>query len=51
MLMSGIKKISAITLMYEETEKRLITFDKLSEVSREALRLQDIRHAYPCLAF
>ncbi|MDR2589688.1 MAG: MerR family transcriptional regulator [Oscillospiraceae bacterium] len=49
--MSGIKKISAITLLYEETEKRLatikkdesITFEKLSEVSREALRLHDIR--------
>ena len=51
MLMSGIKKISAITLLYEETEKRLatiekdevITFEKLSEVSREALKLHDIR--------
>ena len=58
MLMSGIKKISAITLLYEETERRLsaaeekvnaaendknITFDKLSEVSRGALRLHDIR--------
>ena len=40
MLMSGIKKISAITLLYEETEKRLatvkkdepITFEKLSEI-------------------
>ena len=51
MLMSGIKKISAITLLYEETEKRLaaveksetVTFEKLSEVSREALRLHDVR--------
>jgi DNA-binding transcriptional MerR regulator len=51
MLLSGIKKISAITLLYEETEKRLatikkedaITFEKLSEVSREASRLHDIR--------
>jgi DNA-binding transcriptional MerR regulator len=51
MLMSGIKKISAITLLYEETEKRLatvnkdevITFEKLSKVSREALRLHDVR--------
>ena len=51
MLMSGIKKISAITLLYEETEKRLatiekdapVTFEKLSEISREALRLHDIR--------
>ena len=51
MLMSGIKKISAITLLYEETEKRLATiekdetttFEKLSKISREALRLHDIR--------
>ncbi len=51
MLMSGIKKISAITLLYEETEKRLatvekngtVTFKKLSEISREALRLHDVR--------
>lgn len=51
MLMSGIKKISAITLLYEETEKRLataeqsdpITFEKLSEISREALKLHDVR--------
>ncbi len=51
MLMSGIRKISAITLLYEETEKRLavleksepVTFDKLSKVSREALKLHDIR--------
>ena len=55
MLMSGIKKISAITLLYEETEKRLaateinepvsesISFKQLSEVSREALKLSDIR--------
>lgn len=51
MLMSGIKKISAITLLYEETEKRLatvkkdqtITFEKLSEISREALRFHDVR--------
>jgi len=51
MLMSGIKKISGITLLYEETEKRLatieknetITFEKLSEISREALRLHDVR--------
>jgi len=41
MLMSGIKKISAITLLYEETEKRLattekgepVTFEKLSEIA------------------
>jgi DNA-binding transcriptional MerR regulator len=57
MLLSGIKKISAITLLYEETEKRLATsepmvshekngsvmFERLSEVSREALRLHDVR--------
>ncbi|MDR1689921.1 MAG: MerR family transcriptional regulator [Clostridiales bacterium] len=51
MLMSGIKKISAITLLYEETEKRLalaenaeeITFEKLSRVSRKTLRLHDVR--------
>lgn len=51
MLMSGIKKISGITLLYEETEKRLatvekndiVTFEKLSEISREALRLTDVR--------
>jgi len=51
MLISGIKKISAITLLYEETEKRLdvaktydvIRFDELSEVSREASKLEDIR--------
>jgi len=28
MLMSGIKKISAITLLYEETEKRLAAVKK-----------------------
>ena len=51
MLINGIKKISAITLLYEETEKRLaltdesdpITFEKLSKASSEALRLNDIR--------
>lgn len=51
MLMSGIKKISAITLLYEETQKRLaaveraeeITFEKLSKISREALSLHDVR--------
>lgn len=51
MLMSGIKKISGITLIYEETDKRLatvkrketVTFEKLSEISREALRLHDVR--------
>jgi len=51
MLLSGIKKISAITLLYEETEKRLalseenkpVTFERLSEVSRKALKLHDVR--------
>ncbi len=51
MLSAGIKKISAITILYEETQKRLapeaesnpITFARLSEVSREALRLKDVR--------
>ena len=51
MLMSGVKKISAITLLYEETEKRLTTvkksetpaFEKLPEISRKALKLHDIR--------
>ena len=51
MLMSGIKKISAITLLYEETEKRLaiseqsepVTFEALSEISRKALQLHDVR--------
>ena len=51
MLINGIKKISAITLLYEETEKRLAvaeinaptTFEELSEASREASKLNDIR--------
>lgn len=51
MLLNGIKKISAITLLYEETEKRLamaeidepITYEKLLDVSREASKLNDIR--------
>ncbi len=51
MVLSGIKKISGITLLYEETEKRLaiveknetVTFKKLSEISREALGLHDVR--------
>ena len=49
MLMSGIKKISAITLLYEETEKRLApptsdtSFEELSKISRGALRLDDVR--------
>ena len=37
MLMSGIKKISAITLLYEETEKRLATVDKDDEITFERL--------------
>jgi len=52
MLTSGVKKISGITLLYEETQKRLslieepeepITFKRLSEVSRKALKLHDVR--------
>ena len=51
MLSSGIKKISTITLLYEETEKRLasadknrpVTFARLSEISHEVLRLKDVR--------
>ena len=58
MLNSGIRKISAITLLYEETEKRLdkdtmsaskqqheepVTLEKLSEISRETLKLHDVR--------
>ncbi len=51
MLMSGIKKISAITLLYEETEKRLttvekeepVTIEELTKISREALKLHDVR--------
>ena len=51
MLSVGIKRISAITLLYEETEKRLaparesqtMTFTRLSEISHEALRLKEVR--------
>jgi len=72
MLTSGVSKMSAIPLLYEETEKRLMTtegnkgeegrgrgggvgtdegsgkneaisFERLSEVSRKALKLHDIR--------
>ncbi|MHC1695646.1 MAG: MerR family transcriptional regulator [Eubacteriales bacterium] len=51
MLMKGIKKISTITLLYEETEKRLatiekddeITFERFEKTSREALKLHDVR--------
>lgn len=51
MLSAGIKKISAITLLYEETEKRLstvedsraVTYDRLHEVNREAKKLRDVR--------
>ena len=51
MLTSGIKKISAITLLYEETEKRLavakenetISLEKLSQVSRKVSKLGDVR--------
>ena len=51
---NGIEKISAIPLLYEEMEKRLaavgsvegegeLTFEKLSKISRNALRLHDVR--------
>lgn len=51
MLIRGVKKISAIPLLYEETEKRLamagepetVTYEKLAQISREALRLRDVR--------
>ncbi|MCL2593114.1 MAG: MerR family transcriptional regulator [Defluviitaleaceae bacterium] len=51
MLISGIKKISAITLLYEETEKRIattgesepISLERVSEVSRNVLKLHDVR--------
>ena len=51
MLLSGIKKISAITLLYEETEKRLaaierndaISFEELSKVSDDATKLNDVK--------
>jgi len=51
MLINGVKKISAIALLYEETEKRLaltipdepITYEKLSTISRKASKLDDIR--------
>jgi hypothetical protein len=51
MISTGITKISAITLLYEETEKRLatvaetkpVTYQRLTEVSRGALRLHDVR--------
>ena len=46
MLICGIKKVSGITLLYEETEKRLatiqntetVTFEKLSEISRGSIK-------------
>ncbi|MCL2775819.1 MAG: MerR family transcriptional regulator [Oscillospiraceae bacterium] len=51
MMINGIKKISAITLLYEETEKRLVqvpddenlTFEQLSQASRKVLKLHDVR--------
>lgn len=51
MLINGIKKISSITLLYEETEKRLalvdaeepISFENLSNVSQGAKKLSDVR--------
>ena len=51
MLTNGIKKISAISLLYEETEKRLakagiddaITFEKLSEANQAVFKLNEVR--------
>lgn len=51
MLLAGIKKISAITLLYEETEKRLasvekdqgLTYKKLAEINHQAMKLRDVR--------
>jgi DNA-binding transcriptional MerR regulator len=51
MLSAGITRISAITLLYEETERRLtpaavtppITMKRLTDISRDALRLHDVR--------
>ena len=51
MLMSGVKKISAIPLLYEETKKRLaaseeneiVTLEKLSEINHRALKLHEVR--------
>lgn len=51
MLLKGTRKISAITLLYEETEKRipaskdkdLLSFERLSKINREALKLHDVR--------
>ena len=50
MLGSGIERISALPLFYEEMEKRLttveeekLTFEKLSQISRNALKLHDVR--------
>ena len=51
MLSSGIEKISALPLLYEEMEKRLatleeeeqLTFEKLSQISRKTLKLHDVR--------
>lgn len=51
MLSQGVKKISSITLLYEETEKRLatanedelVTFEKLSQINSEVLKLHDVR--------
>jgi len=51
MLTQGVKKISAITLLYEETQKRIsaveegeaVTFERLSKASRRVSKLNDIR--------
>lgn len=53
MITRGITRISAITLLYEETEKRLfpsvaegaeaVSFEALTRISREALKLHEVR--------
>jgi len=52
MVTKGIKRISAVPLLYEELEKRLIaaeeksdtiSVEKLSNINRKALRLHDVR--------
>jgi len=51
MTISGITKITALPLLYEETEKRLAiaqtetlnSFEKLAEINQNALKLNDIR--------
>lgn len=51
MILTGIKKISTITLLYKETERQIapasknrpVTLKQLSDISRETLRLHDVR--------